>query len=129
MAKVVVVATTPVDPEALTDHVDPSDELVVVAPAVEQSRLDWLANDEGHARASAQVVGEVVADDAPADASEVEVKPDAPEQVVRDAVAEHHPDRIVAVVRRGEDASWLEDGDRIPETIDGVPIALVELDS
>ena len=129
MAKVVVVATTPVDPDALADHVDPSDELVVVAPAVEQSRLDWLTNDEGDARSSAQAVGEIVAADAPTDAPEVEVKPDAPEQVVRDAVAEHHPDRIVAVVRRGEDASWLEDGDRIPESIDGVPVALVELDS
>ena len=129
MAKVVVVATTPVDPDALADHVDPSDELVVVAPAVEQSRLDWLTNDEGDARSSAQAVGEIVAADAPTDAPEVEVKPDAPEQVVRDAVAEHHPDRIVAVVRRGEDASWLEDGNRIPETIDGVPVALVELDS
>jgi len=129
MAKVVVVATTPVDPDALADHVDPSDELVVVAPAVEQSRLDWLTNDEGDARSSAQAVGEIVAADAPTDAPDVEVKPDAPEQVVRDAVAEHHPDRIVAVVRRGEDASWLEDGNRIPETIDGVPVALVELDS
>ena len=130
MAKVVVVATTPVDPDTLVDHVDPNDELVVVVPAVEQSRLDWLANDEGRARASAQAVGEIVAAEAPTDdASDVEVKPDAPEQVVRDAVAEHHPDRIVAVVRRGEDASWLEDGDRIPEAIDGVPVALVELDS
>jgi len=128
MAKVVVVATTPVDPDALADHVDPSDELVVVAPAVEQSRLDWLTNDEGDARSSARAVGEIVAAEARTDAPEVEVKPDDPEQVVRDAVAEHHPDRIVAVVRRGEDASWLEDGNRIPETIDGVPVALVELD-
>jgi hypothetical protein len=129
MAKIVVVATTPVDPDALADHVDPTDELVVVVPAVEQSRLDWLANDEGRARASAEAVGEIVAAEAPANASDVEVKPDPPEQVVRDAVAEHRPDRIVAVVRRGEDASWLEDGDRIPETIDGVPVTLVELDS
>jgi hypothetical protein len=129
MAKIVVVATTPVDPDALADHVDPTDELVVVVPAVEQSRLDWLANDEGRARANAEAVGEIVAAEAPANASDVEVKPDPPEQVVRDAVAEHRPDRIVAVVRRGEDASWLEDGDRIPETIDGVPVTLVELDS
>jgi len=129
MAKVVVVATTPVHRDSLADHIDASDELVVVAPAVEQSRLDWLANDEGDARASAQAVGESVAAEAPTDVSDVEVKPDPPKQVVRDAVAEHHPDRIIAVVRRGEDASWLEDGDSIPETIDGVPVALVELDS
>jgi hypothetical protein len=129
MARVVIVATTPVEREALADHVDPRDEIVVVAPAVEQSRLDWLANDEGDARASAQAVGETVAAEAPANASTVEVKPDAPTQVLRDAVAEHDPDRIVAVVRRGEDATWLEQDATIPDTIDGVPVELVELDS
>jgi hypothetical protein len=128
MARVVVVATTPPEPETLADHVDPADEIFVVAPAVEQSRLDWLANDEGDARATARAVGEAVAAEAPAEAA-VEVKPDPPLQVVRDAVAEHDPDRIVAVLRRGEDATWLEDGDGIPDTIDGVPVTLVELDT
>ena len=129
MARVVVVATTPPEPETLAVHVDPADEIFVVAPAVEQSRLDWLANDEGDARATAQAVGETVAAEAPAEAAAVEVKPDPPLQVVRDAVAEHDPDRIVAVLRRGEDATWLEDGDGIPDTIDGVPVTLVELDT
>jgi hypothetical protein len=127
MSRVVVVATAPVEPEALADHVERDDELVVVAPAVEQSRLDWLANDERDARASAQAVGETVAAEAPGRTEAVEVKPDPPSQALRDAVAEHDPDRIVVVVRRGEDATWLEDGDSIPETIGGVPVTLVEL--
>ena len=76
MARIVVVATSPVDREALADHVGAEDELVVVAPAVEQSRLDWLTNDEGEARGHAQAVGEIVAEEAPADAETVEVKPD-----------------------------------------------------
>jgi hypothetical protein len=101
---------------------------VVVAPAVEQSRLDWLANNEDHARATAQAVGESVAAETTADASVVEVKPDTPQQVMRDAVAQHDPDRIVAIVRRGENATWLEDGDAIPDAIAGVPVTLVELD-
>ena len=129
MARVVVVATTPPERETLADHVDPSDEVFVVAPAVEQSRLKWLTNDEGDARATAQAVGETVAAEAPGESSAVEVKPDPPLQVVRDAVAEHDPDRIVAVVRRGEDSTWLEDGDSIPDAIDGVPVTLVELDT
>ena len=129
MARVVVVATTPPERETLADHVDPSDEVFVVAPAVEQSRLDWLANDEGDARATARAVGDAVAAEAPAEVAAVEVKPDSPLQVVRDAVAEHDPDRIVAVLRRGEDATWLEDGDSIPHAIDGVPVTLVELDT
>ena len=47
--------------EALSDVVAPDDELHVVVPAVEQSRLQWLTNDEDNARAEAQAVGEAVA--------------------------------------------------------------------
>ena len=127
MARIVVVATSPVDREALADHIDPADELVVVAPAVEQSRLDWLTNDEGAARGQAQAVGETVAAEAPADATSIEVKPDPPSQAVLDAIAEHEPDRIVAVVREGEDATWLEDADRIPGELAGVPVTVVRV--
>ena len=129
MARVVVVATSAVARGELAQHVDPDDELAVVAPAVEQSRLQWLANDEADARERAQPVGESVAERAPTDADTVEVKPDPPSQAVSDAIAEHDPDRILVVVRRGEDASWLEHGEaeRIPDELDGVPVTLVEL--
>ena len=127
MSRIVVVATSPVDRDELADHVDPTDELVVVVPAVEQSRLDWLANDESAARGRAQAVGESVASEAPADAETIEVKPDSASQAVFDAIAEHDPDRIVAVVREGEDATWLEDGDRIPSELAGVPVTRVDV--
>jgi len=77
MSRIVVVATSPVERDALADHVEPTDELVVVVPAVEQSRLDWLANDEGAARSQAESVGQTVAQAAPTDAETVEVKPDS----------------------------------------------------
>jgi hypothetical protein len=126
MAHVVVVATSDVARDALADFVAPDDELSVVVPAVEQSRLDWLANDEAAARAEAEAVGPSIADETSA-AARVEVKPDPPSQAVLDAVAEHTPDRILVVLRTGEDATWLEDGEtgRIPEEIEGVPVALV----
>jgi len=110
-------------------HVEPEDELAVVAPAVEQSRLQWLANDEDAARERARAVGESIADRAPTDAEAVEVKPDPPSQAVSDAIAEHAPDRILVVVRQGEDATWLEQGEaeRIPDELAGVPVTLVEL--
>ena len=127
MSRIVVVATSPVDREALADHVEPTDELVVVVPAVEQSRLEWLTNDEGAARGHARAVGETVAEEAPADAEMIEVKPDSASQAVLDAIAEHAPDRIVAVVRDGEDATWLEDGDRIPSELAGVPVTRVDV--
>ena len=54
---------------------------------------------------------------------------DPPSQVVVDAIAEHDPDRILVVLRSGEAATWLEDGqaDRIPDEIAGVPVTIVEL--
>ena len=126
MAAIVVVATSPVAREALGDHLSPDDELVVVVPAVEQSRLDWLTNDEADARAEAEALGESIAADGPASTS-VEVKSDVPSQAVLDAVAEHAPERILVVLRTGDDATWLEDGEtgRIPEEIAGVPVTLV----
>lgn len=129
MARVVVVATSPVARDELAQHLEPDDELAVVAPAVEQSRLQWLANDEDEARERAQAVGKSVADRAPTDAETVDVKPDPPSQAVSDAIAEHDPDRILVVVRRGEHATWLEHGEaeRIPDQLEGVPVTLVEL--
>jgi hypothetical protein len=110
-------------------YVDPSDELVVVAPAVEQSRLDWLANDEDDARASAQAVGSRWPRRRPADASVVEVKPDAPQQVVRGRRrrASPRPHRRGRAARRGRE---LARGRRQDSGDDRrVPIALVVLDS
>jgi hypothetical protein len=94
---------------------------------VEQSRLDWLANDEGEARGQARAVGETIAEEAPTDPETVEVKPDSASQAVLDAIAEHHPDRVVAVLRKGEDATWLEDGDGIPRQLGGVPVTRVDV--
>ena len=129
MAKIVVVSSSEIAREALAHLVSPEDELFVVVPAVEQSRLQWLANDEGEAREEARAVGEAVAQAAPTDASDVDVKPDAPHQVVRDAIAEHRPDRIVVALRDGEEATWLEEDelDALPAQIDGVPLERVQI--
>ena len=91
--------------------------------------LQWLPHPEDDARAEAQVVGDAVAKDAPADASEVDVKPDPPQQVVRDAIAEHQPDRVLVALRDGEEASWLEEGglDELPAEIDGVPVDRIRI--
>lgn len=129
MARIVVVSTTEIHAGALGEHVDPGDELVVVVPAVEQSRLDWLTNDEDDARSRAQEVGETIAADAPSSASTVEVKRDVPSQVVLDAIAEHRPDRIIVALRDGDDATWLEEGElaQVPGEIAGVPVTRVRL--
>ena len=129
MARVVVVSSSQLDKDALWGVVSPDDELHVVVPAVKQSRLQWLTNDEDEARAEARAVGDAVAADAPADASDVDVKPDPPQQVVRDAIAEHRPDRVVVALRDGEEATWLEEGglDELPSAIDGVPVDRIRI--
>jgi hypothetical protein len=129
MARVVVVSSSQLDKQALWGVVASDDELHVVVPAVKQSRLQWLTNDEDKARAEARAVGEAVAEAAPTDAADVEVKPDAPQQVVRDAIAEHRPDRIVVALRDGEEATWLEEGglDELPGAIDGVPVDRIRI--
>lgn len=129
MARVVVVASSEVDRRALESVLSSGDELHVVVPAVEQSRLQWLANDDGDARAEAERVGEAIGDAAPADTSSVEVKPDTASQLVLDAIAEHNPDRIIVAVREGENATWLEEGefDEVPAEIEGVPVTRMML--
>lgn len=129
MARVLVVSTVEVDRSLLVEHVDSADEVVVVVPAVEQSRLEWLANDEGDARARAREVGETIAGEAPGTASEIEVTREVPSQAVVDAIAEHRPDRIVVALREGEDASWLEEGElgEVPGLLGGVPVTRVSV--
>lgn len=129
MARVVVVSSAEIERSALAGEVSADDELFVVVPAVEQSRLQWLANDEDEARQEARAVGEAVAQAAPADVSDVDVKPDPPRQVVRDAIAEHRPDRVVVALRDGEEATWLEEAelDELPGEIDGVPVDRIRL--
>jgi hypothetical protein len=129
VARVVVVASSEVDRSELEEVVGPDDELIVVAPAVEQSFLQWLTNDEGEARERAREVGAAIDEKAPTDADRVQVKPDDPAQLVQDAVAEHNPDRIVLAVREGEDATWIEQGelDETPSEIAGVPVTRVRI--
>jgi hypothetical protein len=129
MASVVVVASAEVDRETLADHVEPGDELHVVVPAVEQSRLQWLTNDESAARARAGQVGDEIVAEAPTVEGSVDVKRDPPTQAVLDAIAEHDPDRILVVLRTGDDATWLEEGElaEVPGELAGVPVTRVTI--
>ena len=129
MARVVVISSSELEPELSRKVVSADDELHIVVPAVEQSRLQWLANDDGDAREDAAAIGESVATAARAEPSSVDVKPDPPRQVVLDAIAEHQPDRIVVALRDGEEATWLEDGelDELPREIDGIPVTPIRI--
>jgi hypothetical protein len=129
VARIVVISSSQIERGALSEVVSADDDLYVVVPAVEQSRLQWLANDEGTARAEAREVGESVGRAAPTEPASVDVTPDAPNQAVLDAIAEHQPDRIVVALREGEEATWLEEGelDELPREIDGIPVVRISI--
>lgn len=129
MKRVVVVASSEVPQELLDQVVGSDDELHVVVPAVEQSRLQWLANDEDGARAEAQGIGDEIGRAAAAEPSSVSVKQDDPTQLVVDAIAEHQPDVVVLALREGEDATWLEKGTlgAVPAQVEGVPLVRVRI--
>jgi hypothetical protein len=129
VARIVVVSSSQIERDTLSDVVSADDELHIVVPAVEQSRLQWLANDEDPAREAGLAVGESIGRAAPAEPSSVDVKPDSPSQVLLDAIAEHAPDRVVVALRNGEEASWLEDGEleQLPREIDGIPVVRINI--
>ncbi len=129
MARIVVITTVELPEHALDGHVDSGDELIVVAPAVEQSRLQWLTNDEDDARARADALAASTADSAPAGEVAIEVTPEVPSQAVLDAIREHDPDRVVVALRTGDDATWMEDGELrpLPDTVGGVPITRIRV--
>jgi hypothetical protein len=107
-------------------------EVHVVAPAVEQSRLQWLTNAEDDAREEAERTAEEVASSATAgDAERVEAEAgdSDPLLAVEDALRTFDADEIVVVTRTGKGASWLEEGaaetiaDRFPQ----LPVKTIEL--
>lgn len=124
MARIVVLTTLDPGPAVLREVTGADDEVHVVVPAVEQSRLQWLANEEDEARAEAARIGRAVEDNAETLTTSSEHTPDAPGQALADAIREHRPDRVVVLLRAGDDAPWLEKGElaRTPGMFEGVPV-------
>jgi hypothetical protein len=124
MAKIVVLTSVELDQALLAEIAGPGDEVHVVVPAVEQSPLQWLTNEEDAARGVAAEVGRSVEQAVPTGATSSESKPDPPAQLLADAVREHRPDRVVVALRDGDDARWLESGElgRMPGMFEGVPV-------
>jgi hypothetical protein len=99
--------------ERVREHAGSADaEVKVVAPAADLSPLDWLANDEGDARAEAaelaEETGEAVAPEAAS--VEADVGDTDPVQAIEDALHEFPADELLVVTHSDEDAGWLEEG-------------------
>jgi hypothetical protein len=112
--RILVVATTSV-PEAelrerIRAHAGEDAELLVVVPASNISKLDWLTNAEDDARADAAQLAEEVADGVSGEGVETRVGDDDPAKAVEDALSDFPAEELIVITRAGEEADWLEEG-------------------
>jgi hypothetical protein len=85
-------------------------EMLVVAPASEISRLDWLTNAEDDARDEAASLAETTAEAIPTDNVETTVGDSEPLKAIEDALRTFPADEIIVVTRPDDEAGWLEEG-------------------
>lgn len=85
-------------------------EMLVVAPASEISRLDWLTNAEDDARAHASELAAKTAEATPTEDVEARVGDSDPVKAIEDALRTFAADEILVVTRPEEQGGWLEAG-------------------
>jgi hypothetical protein len=112
--RLLVVATASVPATALRAsvlaHGGEDAELLVVAPASEISRLDWLTNADDEARTDAAERADELAQAAPSDDVESRVGDSDPVKAIEDALRTFAADELIVVTLPDEDAGWLEKG-------------------
>ena len=112
--RLLVVATASVPADALRTsvraHAGEDAELLVVAPASDISRLDWLTNAEDDARTEAAGRADELAEAAPTDDVESRVGDSDPLKAIEDALRSFPADELIVVTGPEEDAAWLEKG-------------------
>jgi hypothetical protein len=84
--------------------------MLVVAPASDISRIDWLTNAEDDARIEAGERANELAEAAPTDDVETRVGDSDPVKAIEDALGTFRADELVVVTLLDEDAAWLEKG-------------------
>jgi hypothetical protein len=84
--------------------------MLVVAPASDISRLNWLTNAEDDARAQASAVAAKTAEATPTEDVEARVGDSDPLKAIEDALRTFAADEILVVTRPDEQAGWLEEG-------------------
>ena len=131
--RLLVVITTEVADDALRVLVrslaGDNAEMLVVAPASEISRLDWLTNAEDDAHADAASIAAKTAAATPTINVEARVGDSDPVSAIEDALRTFPADEIVVVTRPDDQAGWLEKGSgetaqtRIPLPVTHVTVA------
>jgi len=112
--RLLVVATASVPEAALRssiqEHAGEDAETLVVAPASDISRLDWLTNAEDDARTEAAERADALAEAVPTDDVESRVGDSDPLTAIEDALRTFPADEVIVVTAADEEAAWLEKG-------------------
>lgn len=112
--RLLVVATASVPAAALRAsvraHAGEDAETLVVAPATDITRLDWLTNADEDARADAAERADELAEAAPSDDVESRVGDSDPLKAIEDALRTFPADELIVVTLADKDAGWLEKG-------------------
>jgi hypothetical protein len=96
--------------ESVRAHAGEDAETLVIAPASDISRLDWLTNADSDARTEAAERADELADAAPTDDVESRVGDSDPLKAIEDALRTFPADELIVVTLADEDAAWLEKG-------------------
>jgi hypothetical protein len=128
--RLLVVITTEVADRVLRDLVrsraGDDAQMLVVAPASEISRLDWLTNAEDDARAEAASLAAKTAEATPAEHVEARVGDSDPVKAIDDALRTFAADEILVVAHPDDQAGWLEEGTGAAARVRfGIPITRV----
>jgi len=128
--RLLVVVTTEVPDATLSELVrrltGDDAEVLVVAPASDISRLDWLTNAEDDARVEARSLAHKAAEATPTTDVEAQVGDSDPVQAIEDALREFPADEVLIVTRPDDDASWLEEASgETANTRFRLPVSLV----
>ena len=112
--RLLVVVTTEVGDATLSEFVrraaGEGAEVLVVAPASDISRLDWLTNAEDDVRAGAGSLADRTAAAAPTSAVQAKVGDSDPVKAIEDALREFPADEVLVITRPDDESSWLEAG-------------------
>jgi hypothetical protein len=112
--RILVVPTTSVPEAELRErvraHAGEDAELLVVVPASNISKLDWLTNAEHDARADAAQLAEEVADGVSGEGVETRVGDSDPVKAVEDALSDFPAEELIVITRAGEEADWSRRG-------------------
>ena len=111
--RILVIASTSVPATELRErvraHAGEDAKLLVIVPASNISKLEWLTNAEDDARADAAQVAEVVGGALGEDV-ETRVGDADPGKAAADALSDFPAEELIVITRAGEETDWLEEG-------------------